>query len=125
MSNLKPNTGLNENAPILVQSSSKAVIHAPVEKIDIPEWLFTLTDAEYQHCSSAHIAGGATRTPDGKRISINVEMAGPSLLVQHWTDEIAEKQNCRLVSLSDMFAQQERTKVQLTWDMTVKPLSER
>jgi len=45
-------------------------------------------------------------------------------MVQHWTEDIAEKQHCRLVSLSDMFIQQERTKMQLTWDTSVRPLSE-
>jgi len=124
MRNLKSKTGLDKNAPLLLRSDSKAVIHAPVDKIDIPEWLFTLTDEEYQQCSIAHIAGAATRSSDGKRMSINVEMAGPALMVQHWTEEIAEKQHGRLISLSDMFAQQERTKVLLTWDMSVKPLSE-
>jgi hypothetical protein len=121
MSNLKSNTGLDKTARLLLRSDSKAVIHAPVDKIDIPEWLFTLTDAEYQQCSIAHIAGGATRRPDGRRMSINVEMAGPGLMVQHWIEDIAEKQHCRLVSLSDTFAQQEHRKVQ---DLTVKPLSE-
>src|SRR3977135_1743487 len=124
MTDLKSNAGLNKTAPPLLRSDSKAVIHAPVDKIDIPEWLFTLTDEEYQQCSIAHIAGATTRSPDGERMSINVEMAGPALMVQHWTEEIAEKQHGRLVSLSDMFAQQERTKVLLTWDMRGKPLSE-
>ena len=123
MTDLKSNAGLNKNAPPLLRSDSKAVIHAPVDKIDIPEWLFTLTDEEYQQCSIAHIAGAATRSPDGKRMSINVEMAGPGLMVQHWTEETAEKQHCRLVSLSDMFVEQQRSKVQLSWEMTVKPLS--
>jgi hypothetical protein len=124
MTNLKSETGVKENARLLLRSDSKAVIHAPVDKIDIPEWLFALTDEEYQQCAVAHIAGGATRTPNDKRVSINVEMVGPGLMVQHWTEDIAEKQHCRLVSLSDMFAQQERTKMQLTWDLSVKPLSE-
>jgi uncharacterized protein (TIGR02118 family) len=57
-------------------------------------------------------------------MSINVGMAGSALMVQHWTEEIADKQHCRLVSLSDLFDQQARTKVQLAWDMTVKSLSE-
>ena len=124
MTDLKSNAGLDKNAPPLLRSDSKAVIHAPVDKIDIPEWLFTLTDEEYQQCSIAHIAGAATRSPDGKRMSINVEMAGPGLMVQHWTEETADKQHCRLVSLSDMFIQQQRSKMRLAWDMTVKPLSE-
>jgi hypothetical protein len=70
MSNLKSQTGLDENASPLLRSDSKAVIHAPVDKIDIPEWLFTLTDEEYQQCSIAHIACAATRSPDDKRMSI-------------------------------------------------------
>ncbi len=119
MTNLKSKTGFNENARLIVRSSAKAIINAPIDKIDIPEWLFALTDEEYQRCSGAHIAAGATRTPDGsKRIEINVEKVGPGLMVQHWTEDIAEKQHCRLVSLSDMFVQQERTKMQLTWDTT-------
>jgi len=112
MTDLKSNAGLDKNAPPLLRSDSKAVIHAPVDKIDIPEWLFTLTDEEYQQCSIAHIAGAATRSLDGKRMSINVEMAGPGLMVQHWTEETAEKQYCRLVSLCEMFVQQQRSKVQ-------------
>ena len=124
MTDLKSNAGLDKNAPPLLRSDSKAVIHAPVDQIDIPEWLFTLTDEEYQQCSIAHIAGAATRSPDGKRMSINVEMAGPGLMVQHWTEETAEKQHCRMVSLSDMFIQQQRSEMQLAWDMAVKPLSE-
>ena len=123
MTNLKSNTGLDETARLLLRSNCKAVIHAPVDKIDIPEWLFALTDQEYQQCSVAHIAGGASRTPDGKRVSINVEMVGPGLMVQHWTEDTAEKHHCLLVSLSDMFAEQERIKMQLTWDLIVKPLS--
>jgi hypothetical protein len=90
--------------------------------IDIPEWLFTLTDEEYQQCSVAHIAGGVTWSPDGKRVSINVEMIGSVLLVQHWTEDAADKVHSRLVSRSDVFAPQ-RAKMQLVWDMAVKPLS--
>src|SRR5258708_10023648 len=116
--------GTKKTTPPLLRSDSKGIIHDSVDKIDIPEWLFTLTDAEYQKCSIAHIAGAATRSPDGKRMSINVEMAGPGLMVQHWTEETADKQHCRLVSLSDVFTQQERTKVQLAWDMSVTQLSE-
>jgi hypothetical protein len=119
----KSASSFDKNAPILVQSSSTATIHVPIEKIDIPSWLFALTDEEYQECSAAHIAGAATQAPDGKRISINVELVGPGLMVQHWTEEIAEKQHSYLASISDMFVQGERAVVQLTWDMTVKPLS--
>ena len=36
----------------VVESSFSAVIHAPIEKVDIPDWCFSLPDSEYQACSS-------------------------------------------------------------------------
>jgi hypothetical protein len=33
--------------PTLSLSTVTATIHAPIEKVDIAEWLFTLPDAEY------------------------------------------------------------------------------
>jgi hypothetical protein len=35
-------------------------------------------------------------------MSINVEMIGSRLMLQHYVYEIAEKQHCHLVSLSDV-----------------------
>ena len=32
----------------LVQSSFSATINAPIEKVDIPSWCFTLPESEYQ-----------------------------------------------------------------------------
>jgi hypothetical protein len=58
--------------------------------VDIPEWLFNLSDLEYQKCSVAHIACGSSRTADGRRMSLNVEEVG-SLVVQHYVEDIAEK----------------------------------
>jgi len=44
-------------------STVTATIHAPIEKVDIGDWLFHLADAEYQRCSQAHIAAGTSSTP--------------------------------------------------------------
>jgi hypothetical protein len=52
------------------------IINAPLEKVDIADWLFNLPDAEYQRCSPAHIAAGHTTTDDGRPMSINVETIG-------------------------------------------------
>jgi hypothetical protein len=49
----------------IVDSSITAIINAPIEKIDIPKWCFTLAGHEYQGCSPAHIAAGFTTAPDG------------------------------------------------------------
>jgi hypothetical protein len=45
---------------IIVDSGFSAIINAPLEKIDIPAWCFSLPDDEYQGCSPAHFAAGST-----------------------------------------------------------------
>jgi hypothetical protein len=37
-------------------------------------WCSTLPESEYQACSPAHCSAGATTAPDGRRMSINVEI---------------------------------------------------
>jgi hypothetical protein len=41
-------------------------------------------------CSPAYYAAGATTTPDGRRMSISVEVIGGSRIVQHHVREIGE-----------------------------------
>jgi hypothetical protein len=65
-------------------------INPPIEKVDIPPWCFTLPESEYRSCSPAHCAAGATTTPGGRRMSINVEILGGSLMVQHYIEEKGE-----------------------------------
>jgi hypothetical protein len=36
---------------VITHSAAKTTIHAPVSPIDLTEWIFTLTDSEYQACS--------------------------------------------------------------------------
>jgi hypothetical protein len=111
-----PPTGSDENVT-LVKSSCSATINAPIETIDIPEWCFSLPDKEYQACSPAHFAAGRTTTPEGRRMSINVEVIGGSLMVQHYVEEIAEPDHLRLVSHSDLFTPTGRTKIDVIWDL--------
>jgi hypothetical protein len=85
---------------VIAESVAEATIQAPLASIDLTEWVFTLTDSEYQACSKNHIAAAATLTPEGKRMSINVERVG-NLMLQHYVEDIAERSRCRLVSLSD------------------------
>jgi hypothetical protein len=47
-----------------------------------------------------HIAAAASMTPEGKRMSLNVEHVG-NLMVQHYVEEISERAHGRLVSSSD------------------------
>jgi hypothetical protein len=106
----------------IVDSSFTAVINAPIEKIDLPSWAFALPDKEYQGCSPAHVAAGFTTAPDGKRMSINVEVIGGSLMVQHYIESVGEKDHLVLESVSDVFTPNGRTTIEVTWELSVKPL---
>lgn len=113
---------MQENA--LVTSSFSAVISAPIEKVDIPSWCFTLSESEYQSCSPAHCSAGTTTAPDGRRMSINVEVLGGSLMVQHYVEEIGQPDHLRLVSTSDVFTPTGRTTVVVIWDLAVRKIDD-
>lgn len=109
----------------LSSSAYTAVINAPIEKVDIADWLFNLPEAEYQRCCAPdHISAGATTTDDGKRMSINVEMIGKTLMVQHYVAEIATPTLCKMVSTSDAFTPNGRTRVQVIWTLSVKKIDD-
>jgi hypothetical protein len=105
---------------LIVDSSVSAIINAPLEEIDLPAWCFTLPDEEYQGCSPAHVATGATTARDGRRMAINVEVIGGTLMVQHFTELVAEKHHLVLQSVSDLFTPTGRTKTNVRWELSVK-----
>lgn len=110
---------------LIAHSTAEAVIHAPLPTIDLTEWVFTLTDREYQACSKDHIAGAISVTPDGRRMSINVERVG-NLLIEHYIEDVAERGTCRLVSLSDSIGPDidARVKLIVIWTLNIEPLDE-
>jgi hypothetical protein len=96
---------------ILSKSAYTAVINAPIDRVDIADWLLNLPEAEYQRCAPPdHIAAGYTTTDDGRPRSINVEQIGEGLVIQHYIGEITEKHRCHMVSISDVFTPHDRTK---------------
>jgi hypothetical protein len=100
------------------------IINAPLEKVNIADWLFNLSYAEYQRCSLAHIAAGTTTSDDGRPMKINVETIGDALMVQHFVAEVWESHLCRMVSISDAITAKGRTKVQLVWQLSAKKIDE-
>ena len=40
------------------------IIRAPLEKVNVADWLFNLPDSENQRCSHAHIGAGHTTSDD-------------------------------------------------------------
>ncbi len=107
---------------VIVDSRFTAIINAPIDKIDIPAWCFSLPDHEYQGCSPAHFAAGATTSREGRRMSINVEVLGGTPMVQHYREKVAEKHHLVLDSISDLFTATGRTTMRVVWELSVKPL---
>lgn len=103
---------------ILSQSAFSHEVAVPFVEIDIADWLFTLPEAEYLRCCPPdHVAAGVTTTDDGRRMSINVEMVGTGLVVQHYIAEEATPSYCRMNSISDVFTANGRTQVNVVWEL--------
>lgn len=110
----------------LSNSAFTHVIHAPIERVHIAKWLFSLPEAEYRRCCPPdHISCGTTSTDDGVPMSINVEMIGQTLMIQHYVAEVAAPALCRMVSVSDAFTPNGRTRVQVIWTLSAKAIDEK
>ncbi len=105
-------------------STVTATINAPMEKVNIADWVLHLPDAEYQRCSVSHIAAGATTSDDGQPMSINVERIGDAIVVQHYVAEVHEPHYCRMVSISNSISPVGSTKVKVVWELSVKKIDE-
>jgi hypothetical protein len=114
-----------ENEQVIVDSSFSATINAPIEKINIPAWCFALPENEYQSCSPAHISAGFTTALDGTSMSLNVEIIGGSLMVQHYIAKLSEPAHMILESVSDVFTPNGRTTIHVHWELTVKKIDEK
>jgi hypothetical protein len=58
-------------------------------------------------------------------MSINVDILGGSLMVQHYIEEIGQPDHLRLVSNSDAFMPTGRTKIGVIWDLSVKKIDDK
>jgi putative intracellular protease/amidase len=105
-------------------STATAVINAPIEKVNIADWVLHLPDAEYQRCSPAHIAAGSTESDNGRAMSINVETIGDALVVQHYVAEVQQPHFCRMVSISDSISPAGRTKLRVVWELSAKRIDD-
>src|SRR6202451_1193440 len=108
----------------LSNSTVSAIMHVPLERVNIADWLLTLPDTEYQRCSHAHIAAGTSTTDAGRTMSINVETIGDALIVQHYVAEVKEAALCRMVSISDAISKNGRTKVRVEWTLSARKIDD-
>jgi hypothetical protein len=113
-----------QKAEQLVDSSFNAIINAPIEKINIPEWAFNLSESEYQSCSPAHVSAAKTIGADGRRMSINVEVIGGNPMVQHYQEELSTPHHLVLTSFSDVFTPTGRVVIHVHWELSVRKINE-
>ncbi len=96
----------------------------PSAAVHLDEWLFNLSEEEYQRCAKGHRGVGTSR--GGAFLGmINVESIGGNLLVQHYTAELLEALHTRLYSprsrayLMHVFP----FYVRVVWEMACTPVS--
>ena len=77
--------------------TQQTVINAPVEQVDLEDWLFTLSDSDYQATAKGHKAAG-TFTTDGVRGMVNVESIDNVLIVQYYLKVKADSTHVEMLS---------------------------
>jgi hypothetical protein len=104
----------------------ETTIPFPVSGIDLEDWLYNMSDEDYQKTARQHRALGVFKE-DSVRGMINVEVAGHALLVQHYHEVKSSREAVELYSTKSrayLFHIYPVT-VQVTWRMTVKALDEK
>ena len=102
--------------------SQHTTIDLPTARLDLPTWLFGMTDDDYQATAVAHRALG-TWERDGVRGMVNEEAIGGNLLIQHYTEQPSAPDHVVMWSprtelyLMKMF----RVRIGVRWVMTVVP----
>ncbi|MYV57220.1 hypothetical protein [Streptomyces sp. SID3212] len=105
---------------VLSDSTVHATVDAPFDQVDLADWLGNLSDDEYQRCAPGeHKACAHGITDDGRRETLNVEMIGTTLTIQHAVHDVFEKHHLRLVSLSDALTPNGWTTSQGIWELSV------
>ena len=99
-------------------------ISAPKEAFNLHDWVFTLSDKDYQSTARGHIGAGSSIHTDGTQTSVNVESVGGGLLVQHYVAEVKEPDHVKMVSLTDLYlAPFISFFIKITWEMRLIAVS--
>ncbi|WP_432995948.1 hypothetical protein [Dactylosporangium sp. CA-233914] len=81
-----------------MKHTGRTTLDVPIDRVDLSEWLFTLSDAEYQAAApTAHRAAG-TFVQNGVRGSVNVEVIGGHLIIQHYREVTATPTHVEMFS---------------------------
>ncbi len=100
--------------------SHEASIPVPAGAIDLPAWLFGLSEEDYGACAHGHRAIGTVGQRAGM---VNVESIGGSLLIQHYATRQADRDHVTMVSPASRayLMHLAPVKVGVVWDMAIVP----
>lgn len=104
-----------------MQFTCEALLTTPVSAIDIGDWIFGITDTEYQACAKGHrimgVDGGATRNG-----VVNVEHVAGILIYQHYKTKLVTRDQVKFLSEHSRghIANIAPFDMRVTWDMQLR-----
>lgn len=104
--------------------SHEVPVQLPGTVIHLDEWLFNLSEQDYQQCAKGHRGIGSSR--GGTFLGmINVESIGGNLLVQHYRTELLEPLHVRLYSAKSRAYLMHLLpcSIEVRWEMEATPVS--
>ena len=109
----------------LFQTICEAPINAPVEAFNLHDWVFTLSDKDYQTTARGHIGAGSSIHTDGTQTSVNVESVGGQPVSSTLCGRSKQPDYVKMVSLSDLWLMKlVHVVVKVTWEMRLISVSE-
>jgi len=108
----------------LSNSTVTAIMHVPLQRVNIADWLLTLPTGSISAAPMRISPPATSTTDDGRIMSINVETIGDALIVQHYVAEVKEPALCRMVSISDAINKNGRTKVTVEWTLSAQRIDD-
>lgn len=102
--------------------SHEVTIPVEADAINLPDWLFSLTELDYAACQRGHRAIGVVGG-DKRSGMVNVESIAGSLMIQHYATHLAEHDHVTMISkasrayLMHLFP----ITIGVIWDMSVVP----
>ena len=97
-------------------------LDVPSNEVDLENWLFRLSDAEYQACARGHHAAGTFHDEQGRGM-VNVESIGGNLIIQHYRAIRTERSDIEMYSASSRVYLLHLVPVpaSVRWLITVRP----
>ncbi|TPK96935.1 hypothetical protein FJ934_08260 [Mesorhizobium sp. B2-4-12] len=103
-----------------VEMTGTTIVEASIDKIDLAQWFHGPVEPHGR--STPALASGSMAAPDGKPMSVQVELIGGSLIMQYYVETNARKDNLVLESHSDLFTSQGPTSIHIRWEVSVTAL---